>query len=110
MGHDYPRREGRQLGSTHAASCDQPIGPRRCTLIETTHPRPHPDLTFYRVRVFIDRQLGLPIRFEAYDWPQSDTSTADLVEEYTYADLTLNVGLRDLDFDVSNADYDFGRF
>jgi len=89
---------------------DQPVGLRRCTLIETTHPHRQPDLMFYRVRVFIDRQLGLPIRFEAYDWPGSDPSASDLLEEYTYADLTLNVGLRDRDFDVSNADYAFGRF
>jgi hypothetical protein len=89
---------------------DQPVGPRLCTLIETTHPRPRPDLMFYRVRVFIDNQLGLPIRFEAYDWPQAAGSQTKLVEEYTYADLRLNVGLEDRDFDVSNAEYAFGRF
>jgi hypothetical protein len=33
-----------------------------------------------------------------------------LVEEYTYADLRLNVGLEDRDFDASNAEYAFGRF
>src|SRR5262249_43530193 len=89
---------------------DQAVGARRCTLIETTHPRGDPGLMFYKVRVFIDSELGLPIRFEAYDWPSTDLSAPELVEEYTYAELKLNVGLRDLDFDVSNADYDFGRF
>jgi hypothetical protein len=93
-----------------AFRADQPVGPRRCTLIETTHPRPRPDLMFYRVRVFIDNQLGLPIRFEAYDWPRPGQSEAELVEQYTYADLKLNVGLDDDDFDESNAEYAFGRF
>ncbi len=89
---------------------DQLVGPRPCTLIETTHPRPRPDRLFYQVRLYIDRELGLPIRFEAYDWPTDPRATPDLVEEYTYSDLKLNIGLRDLDFDVSNADYAFGRF
>ena len=35
---------------------------------------------------------------------------ADLVEEYTFSELRLNVGLSDLDFNVSNGNYAFGRF
>jgi hypothetical protein len=89
---------------------DQLVRSRCCQLIETTHPRRRSDLMFYRVRVFIDSQLGLPIRFEAYDWPRSGESETELVEQYTYADLKLNVGLDDRDFDVSNAAYAFGRF
>jgi hypothetical protein len=88
----------------------QLVGPRPCTLIETTHPRPRPEFLFYQVRLFIDRDLGLPIRFEAYDWPANPQASPELVEEYTYSDLKLNIGLGDADFDVSNADYAFGRF
>ncbi len=88
----------------------QTLGTRHCTMIETTHPRQQPELMFYRVRLFIDDELGLPIRFEAYDWPSSGQAPAELVEEYTYNDLRLNVGLSDLDFDVSNGHYAFGRF
>jgi hypothetical protein len=89
---------------------DQLIGSSHCTLIETTHPRPRPDFLFYQVRLYIDRDLGLPIRFQAYDWPANPQATPELVEEYTYSDLKLNVGLGDVDFDISNADYEFGRF
>jgi hypothetical protein len=88
----------------------QPVDSRPCLLIETTHPRQQSNFLFYRVRVYIDRDLGLPIRFEAYDWPKSAQSELALEEEYTYTDLKLNVGLRDIDFDVSNANYSFGRF
>jgi hypothetical protein len=88
----------------------QLVGSRPCTLIMTTHPQPRPDFLFYQVRLYIDRDLGLPIRFQAYDWPANPQATPELVEEYTYSDLKLNTGLRDVDFDVSNADYDFGRF
>ena len=45
---------------------DKLVGTRRCTMIETTHPRQQPEFMFYRVRLFIDDELGLPIHFEAY--------------------------------------------
>jgi hypothetical protein len=89
---------------------DDHVESRLCTVIETTHPREDPDFLFYQVRVYIDRELGLPIRFEAFDWPDNPGAEPELVEEYTYTDLKLNVGLGDVDFDVSNADYAFGRF
>ncbi len=54
--------------------------------------------------------LGLPIRFEAYDWPTRPLVEPELAEEYTYTDLKLNVGLKEVDFDVANAAYSFGRF
>ena len=88
----------------------QLVGTRRCTMIEATHPHQQPEFLFYRVRLFIDDELGLPIHFEAYDWPGSPLAPAEMVEEYTYSDLRLNVGLSDLDFDVSNGNYAFGRF
>ena len=65
---------------------------------------------FHKVLLFIDREHGLPIRFEAYDWPRSPGAAPDLIEEYTYNDLKTNVGLTDRDFDPNNASYSFGRF
>ena len=88
----------------------QMVGTRRCTMIETTHPHQQPEFMFYRVRLFIDDELGLPIHFEAYDWPSSPGARAELAEDYTFGDLRLNVGLSDLDFNVSNGNYAFGRF
>ncbi len=86
------------------------VGEQHCLMIETTHPEKRPDFMFYRVRLYIDKELALPIRFEAYDWPKRRGTEPDLAEEYTYSDLKLNVGLSDLDFDVANAAYSFGRF
>jgi hypothetical protein len=54
--------------------------------------------------------MGLPIRFEAYDWPKHKGAEPELAEEYTYSNLKLNVGLSDRDFDVANGAYSFGRF
>ena len=85
------------------------VGSVRCTMIESMHPIRRPEFLHYKVRVFIDQELGLPIRFEAFDWPRSPGSEPELVEEYSYAQLKLNVGLQAIDFDVSNSEYAFGR-
>ncbi len=86
------------------------IGPRRCTLIESIHPARDDRFLFHKVRVYIDRELGVPIRFEAYDWPKHPGAAPELVEEYSYLDLKLNVGLSEHDFDPNNKAYSFGRF
>jgi hypothetical protein len=86
------------------------VGQHPCTVIESAHPRRKPGFLFYTVKLYIDHEHGLPIRFEAYDWPKHAGAAPELVEEYTYMDLRTNVGLRDIDFDPSNRQYSFGRF
>ncbi len=86
------------------------IGGHPCTMIESVHPRWHPSFLFHMVRLYIDHEHGLPIRFEAYDWPRHAGAAPELVEEYTYLNVRTNVGLRDADFDPANSQYSFGRF
>jgi hypothetical protein len=86
------------------------VGNRRCTLIESAHSQRASHFLFYKVKLYIDQEHGLPIRFEAYDWPQHPGAAPELVEEYSYLDLKINVGLRDHDFDPANQQYSFGRF
>jgi hypothetical protein len=86
------------------------IGPRRCLVVESIHPRRREQFLFYKVRLFIDSELNLPIRFEGYDWPKEEGGPPELLEEYSYIDLKLNVGLGDVDFDITNHLYSFGRF
>jgi hypothetical protein len=89
---------------------DMRIGPAKCLMIEAIHPDRSPDYVFHKVRLFINTDLGFPVRFEGYDWPKEEGGEAELMEEYAYDDLKLNVGLGDYDFDVSNTLYSFGRF
>lgn len=89
---------------------DMMIGDRKCTLIETTHAKRRHHLMFHRVRLYIDQELGLPVRFEGYDWPKEPGAAPELAEEYTYTNVRTNVGLGDRDFDVANPGYAFGRF
>jgi Protein of unknown function (DUF1571) len=86
------------------------VGDRACLMIESIHPKRSPEFLFHKVKLFIDKELGLPIRFEAYDWPKLPGAEAELIEEYTYMNLKLNVGLKDRDFDPKNSQYSYGRF
>jgi len=87
------------------------VGPHNSVvMIESIHPEHQPGFLFHKVRLFINREHGLPIRFEAYDWPRTPDGEPELVEEYTYLNLKLNQGLKDIDFDPANAQYSFGRF
>lgn len=86
------------------------IGRAHCLLIEAIHPERGPNYVFHKVRLFIDVELGFPVRLEGYDWPREEGGEAELVEEYAYGNLKLNVGLTDQDFDTANQQYSFGRF
>lgn len=80
---------------------------RTCTVLQVTQPNKRPDLDFYLAQVFIDDQLRVPIRYVAYDWPKAENETPEVIEEYTYLDLKVNVGLSDADFDPENPAYNF---
>jgi hypothetical protein len=83
------------------------INDHACTWIEVTHPLERPFFTFHVVRIFIDDQLNLPIRYEAYDFPAAPGGPPELIEQYSYLDLKLNNGYTDADFDVKNPQYHF---
>jgi len=80
---------------------------RVCTEIRVTHPVRRPHFMFHVARIFVDKELNLPIRYESYDWPRREGETPQLIEVYTYRDLKINVGLTDADFDHKNAAYAF---
>jgi len=86
------------------------LGSRPCLLIEAVHPVKKPEYYTHKVRLFIDAELGIPVRYEAYDWPAKPGATAELIEEYVYDRVELNPGLTDADFDAANPLYAFGRF
>ena len=82
---------------------------RPCLCIEAIIPFPtaaHQQKS-QMARIFIDQKLNLPIRYEQYDWSGVAGDRPELVEQYTYLDLKLNVGLTDADFDKRNPSYSF---
>jgi hypothetical protein len=83
------------------------VNGRVCTCIQLMHPAKAAGQDFHVARIYIDDELKLPIRYEAYGWPKTDGGNPELLEEYTYIDMKLNVGLTDADFDVTNSSYAF---
>lgn len=82
---------------------------RSCTAYEVKHEDRKPRLRFHMARVFVDEELNVPIRYEAYDWPEEAGEEPRLLEEYTFRKLKLNVGLTDEDFERSHPDYGFRK-
>lgn len=83
------------------------VNGRPCTLIQVAHASRQTALQYKTARILIDDELVLPIHYSAYDWPLEDGGPAILLEEYTYTDIKLNVGLTDWDFDHRNEAYQF---
>ena len=84
------------------------VNGRICTCIQVSHPVPRRNFRFHLARVFIDDELTIPIRYEAYDWPQEQGGQPVLMEEYTYMNVKINNGFTDDDFDPKNTAYKFG--
>jgi hypothetical protein len=86
---------------------------RVCKYLEVVRPTPKTGkalevgMNVYLVQVFVDEEQNIPIRYGAYDWPVAEGSQPDVIEEYTYQNLELNVGLTDADFDHKNPEYKF---
>ena len=80
-----------------------------CTLLKVSHPIQRDHFEFYEAHIFIDDKTKVPLRYAAYHWPTTpgDPKTMQVLEEYTYLDMKLNVGLTDADFDSENPNYGF---
>ena len=84
------------------------VNGRVCTCVQVVHPVPRRNFRFHLARVYIDDELLIPIRYEAYDWPAEQGGQPVLMEEYTYMNVKVNNGFTDADFDPSNTAYKFG--
>jgi hypothetical protein len=83
------------------------VNGRICTCVQVVHPVPRRNFRFHLARVFIDDELLIPVRYEAYDWPHEEGGQPVLMEEYTYMNVKVNNGFTDADFDPKNAAYKF---
>jgi hypothetical protein len=83
------------------------INGRSCRLLQINHDKPGDHVEFHKAQIFIDEEYQLPVRYVSYGFPQSEGGKLPVLEEYTYLNLKLNVGLTEKDFDHNNADYNF---
>jgi hypothetical protein len=72
---------------------------RPCTRYEVFCERPHRDRYAYRLVMYIDQELKLPVRFEAYDAPKSGESQGEMIECVSFVSLKINAGLGEAIFD-----------
>jgi hypothetical protein len=99
----------RQYGECYVWRNDNAmVGDRPCISITVMHPVRRSGFIFHIARIFIDKELMVPLHYEAYDWPQQPGEAPSLLERYTYTNLKLNPGLTDADFDPHNPNYNFG--
>ncbi len=83
------------------------VNDRICTCMQFVHPVPRREFRYHLARIYVDDELNLPIRYEAFNWPSKPGEEPTLTEEYTYLNLKLNPGLSDMDFDTRNPNYDY---
>ena len=96
-GHEVARRAA--PGQTKATLREYQFQQRPCVGLECMNLVNNGQFYSYRTVVYFDKEMKLPVRFEAYDWPAPNGSaTGELLECYSYIDLKFNVGLTDAAF------------
>ena len=60
-----------------------------------------------RARIFVDDEYPIPLRYEAYDWPENEGGQPRLLEQFTFQHVKLNVGFRDAEFRRDYSEYKF---
>ena len=83
------------------------INGRKCMVIQVIHPVKRAPYDFHIAQIFIDDKLQVPVRYVSYDWPETPGARPKLIEEYTYLNVEINNGFKDIDFDVNNPNYNF---
>ncbi|HEY4308200.1 MAG TPA: DUF1571 domain-containing protein [Pirellulales bacterium] len=83
------------------------VNNRTCTCIQVVHPVPRRNFLFHLARIYVDDEMQIPIRYEAYDWPTAGSNQPQLNEEYTFLNVKVNNGFTDADFSTENPSYGF---
>jgi outer membrane lipoprotein-sorting protein len=55
----------------------------------------------HEIIIALDKELLLPVKVSVYDW------SYELIEEYVFRNLRINVGFNECDFDPDNPEYSF---
>ncbi|MDO4628868.1 MAG: DUF1571 domain-containing protein [Planctomycetia bacterium] len=85
------------------------VGERACDALEVTFPTATDVTDFYRIQIYIDKELTLPLKLVIYNWPEAGKATT-VRESYTYVITELNPGFHDKDFCHLNPEYNFRRY
>lgn len=86
---------------------DAKLGDRPCQHIQVTHPKKAEHFAYHVARIFIDKELRVPVYFASYEWPKTEGGEPELKEEYIFTNINLSPGFTDLDFEAKNPAYAF---
>ncbi len=78
------------------------IGKTACQVVEATHNAQGPGVEYHKLRLYRDKETGLPIRVQQLGFPKRPGGEAPVVADYTYLSLKTNLGLSDRDFSLGN--------
>jgi len=76
------------------------IGKMACQVVEATHSTPGPGVEYHKLRLYRDKETGLPIRVQQLGFPRRPGGEAPVIADYTYLSLKTNLGLTDKDFSL----------
>lgn len=90
----------RELGKTKVAPVTEySFAGRKCLRVELTRVERDAAHYCYRTVVYLEKESKMPIRMENYDWPRAGGPTGgELLEMFSYSNITFNSGLKDADF------------
>ena len=71
---------------------DVKLGDRPAVMIEAMHPVPRKEFRFHKARIYVDKELKIPVRFEAYSWNKDAKGKPELEELYMYSNVSINNG------------------
>jgi hypothetical protein len=83
-------------------NADTKINARPTFMVQVTHPVPRQTFRAHVMRIFFDKELRVPIHFDAYLWPSAAGAKPPLDEAYTYGNLKINNNFTAMDFDANN--------
>lgn len=82
----------------------------QCSVLEAKHPVKRDHFDFHIARIYIDDERNIPIAYEGFSWPEKAGDEPPLLEKYYYTDIEFNVGLKNIDFDPANEEYNYPRW
>jgi hypothetical protein len=94
--------EDTKYGECEVTSKAEKINGRPATMVQVIHPIPRRNFRAHVARVFFDEELGIPIHYDAYLWPDQPGGRPTLDESFTYTNLKINNGFTVRDFDANN--------
>ena len=76
------------------------MGKQTCEVLEVSHTKQSPQHEYHKVRLYVDKETGRPIRIQQFGFPTKPGSEPPLIGDYAYLNLKTNIGLTDRDFSL----------